>query len=150
MTKDYGSQDGNAGGEPLTDLRQYKHVDEFLKALAFQRQEAMKFVADFAAGQRHHKIPFLESANVLTLIQKLAVDAIEKGVLDDALYQLTDDKREGALHELRLLACTAIALGGWEMIRDIANKHKDETLACLLYTSPSPRDKRQSRMPSSA
>ena len=25
-----------------------------------------------------------------------------------------------------------------------------ETYACLLYTSPSPRDKRQSRMPSSA
>ena len=25
-----------------------------------------------------------------------------------------------------------------------------ETTACLLYTSPSPRDKRQSRMPSSA
>ena len=26
----------------------------------------------------------------------------------------------------------------------------EETMACLLYTSPSPRDKRQSRMPSSA
>ena len=26
----------------------------------------------------------------------------------------------------------------------------DETEDCLLYTSPSPRDKRQSRMPSSA
>ena len=26
----------------------------------------------------------------------------------------------------------------------------DEGYACLLYTSPSPRDKRQSRMPSSA
>ena len=26
----------------------------------------------------------------------------------------------------------------------------DESLTCLLYTSPSPRDKRQSRMPSSA
>ena len=26
----------------------------------------------------------------------------------------------------------------------------DALLACLLYTSPSPRDKRQSRMPSSA
>ena len=25
-----------------------------------------------------------------------------------------------------------------------------ENMACLLYTSPSPRDKRQSRMPSSA
>ena len=27
---------------------------------------------------------------------------------------------------------------------------KDWSWACLLYTSPSPRDKRQSRMPSSA
>ena len=27
---------------------------------------------------------------------------------------------------------------------------KGENLFCLLYTSPSPRDKRQSRMPSSA
>ena len=27
---------------------------------------------------------------------------------------------------------------------------EDEIAACLLYTSPSPRDKRQSRMPSSA
>ena len=26
----------------------------------------------------------------------------------------------------------------------------DDIMACLLYTSPSPRDKRQSRMPSSA
>ena len=28
--------------------------------------------------------------------------------------------------------------------------YEGDTLACLLYTSPSPRDKRQSRMPSSA
>ena len=33
-------------------------------------------------------------------------------------------------------------------IRDEA--HEDAYNACLLYTSPSPRDKRQSRMPSSA
>ena len=30
------------------------------------------------------------------------------------------------------------------------NKRKIISNACLLYTSPSPRDKRQSRMPSSA
>ena len=29
-------------------------------------------------------------------------------------------------------------------------KKKADTIGCLLYTSPSPRDKRQSRMPSSA
>ena len=31
-----------------------------------------------------------------------------------------------------------------------AERYKDEFYDCLLYTSPSPRDKRQSRMPSSA
>ena len=30
------------------------------------------------------------------------------------------------------------------------NDRKDNAILCLLYTSPSPRDKRQSRMPSSA
>ena len=36
-------------------------------------------------------------------------------------------------------------------IRDGAKSIREgESLACLLYTSPSPRDKRQSRMPSSA
>ena len=39
--------------------------------------------------------------------------------------------------------CTLIALGGG-VIGDMTG------YACLLYTSPSPRDKRQSRMPSSA
>ena len=29
-------------------------------------------------------------------------------------------------------------------------REAEQTKACLLYTSPSPRDKRQSRMPSSA
>ena len=38
------------------------------------------------------------------------------------------------------------ALVGWV----VNTSSIDEVLACLLYTSPSPRDKRQSRMPSSA
>ena len=33
---------------------------------------------------------------------------------------------------------------------DVNNDGVDEVFVCLLYTSPSPRDKRQSRMPSSA
>ena len=46
-----------------------------------------------------------------------------------------------------------------EIVVDIWAGHKNKnktkewsenTLSCLLYTSPSPRDKRQSRMPSSA
>ena len=33
---------------------------------------------------------------------------------------------------------------------DLTDKDQTKNIACLLYTSPSPRDKRQSRMPSSA
>ena len=51
--------------------------------------------------------------------------------------------------------------GPWELYhipsdrteqQDLSQKHPDKVLemTCLLYTSPSPRDKRQSRMPSSA
>ena len=35
-------------------------------------------------------------------------------------------------------------------VNELAEILKEEYGICLLYTSPSPRDKRQSRMPSSA
>ena len=35
-------------------------------------------------------------------------------------------------------------------IREITSSNNNSNSSCLLYTSPSPRDKRQSRMPSSA
>ena len=34
--------------------------------------------------------------------------------------------------------------------RELRNKFIEETKGCLLYTSPSPRDRQKSRMPSSA
>ena len=50
-----------------------------------------------------------------------------------------------------------VALNNWQLdngyvILCVARARSDITLeiGCLLYTSPSPRDKRQSRMPSSA
>ena len=38
----------------------------------------------------------------------------------------------------------------FENIQSLSNKYWNKPYPCLLYTSPSPRDKRQSRMPSSA
>ena len=52
--------------------------------------------------------------------------------------------------------CEKIGINGMKIIEEIYNKKKNTVNilthcnACLLYTSPSPRDKRQSRMPSSA
>ena len=37
-----------------------------------------------------------------------------------------------------------------KLIEDAAKKNVDILLFCLLYTSPSPRDRQKSRMPSSA
>ena len=47
---------------------------------------------------------------------------------------------------------TEISIGPTVEFRTFAGrvKYTDEVNGCLLYTSPSPRDKRQSRMPSSA
>ena len=42
----------------------------------------------------------------------------------------------------------SIVIGG--MGDEAMIKNRIENISCLLYTSPSPRDKRQSRMPSSA
>ena len=49
-------------------------------------------------------------------------------------------------------ARTALIFGGVSQHKQVAQLRKgvDILVACLLYTSPSPRDKRQSRMPSSA
>ena len=41
-------------------------------------------------------------------------------------------------------------LGGGTIANDLIVFANNENNVCLLYTSPSPRDKRQSRMPSSA
>ena len=50
-----------------------------------------------------------------------------------------------------IVICTENAkkLGGYKE-GERHDNHKTNLYICLLYTSPSPRDKRQSRMPSSA
>ena len=66
-----------------------------------------------------------------------------------------------ALHSLRGLAACAVMLFHWEqffpafgaLVQSLvpANSLLDPTVyICLLYTSPSPRDVEESRMPSSA
>eukprot|EP00656_Telonema_subtile_P051454 TRINITY_DN6920_c0_g1_i2.p1 TRINITY_DN6920_c0_g1~~TRINITY_DN6920_c0_g1_i2.p1 ORF type:complete len:101 (-),score=26.76 TRINITY_DN6920_c0_g1_i2:55-357(-) len=42
------------------------------------------------------------------------------------------------------------AQGFRELVRSFQAPNKHQTWACLLYTSPSPRDRTRSRMPSSA
>ena len=55
----------------------------------------------------------------------------------------------GKMHACGHDVHTTVALGLACALADFQRVH-DLPLGCLLYTSPSPRDKRQSRMPSSA
>ena len=47
------------------------------------------------------------------------------------------------------IAASSYQLNGWALFRTLQD-NRELYQHCLLYTSPSPRDKRQSRMPSSA
>ena len=78
-----------------------------------------------------------KSANI-TLNDVQRRNRIAQLLSDWGLVRLVDDSQVKELAPLN-------------QIKVISFKEKGEwTLDCLLYTSPSPRDKRQSRMPSSA
>ena len=60
-------------------------------------------------------------------------------------YEMIELTKDGGVATIKLDRPKALNALCGPMMAEVAN-----ALACLLYTSPSPRDKRQSRMPSSA
>ena len=72
---------------------------------------------------------------------RLILEEVERG--DAVVHVARDDKRLVAMQDaLRFFtpSMPVLVFPGWDCL----------PYDCLLYTSPSPRDKRQSRMPSSA
>ena len=94
----------------------------------------------------------------LTAEQKLIL--FEEGTERAGSSELNYEKREGSFHcancgEKLFDSKTKYESGsGWpsfyESLPDVFETKTDHYLGCLLYTSPSPRDMRRSRMPSSA
>ena len=85
----------------------------------------------------------------------------DKGFLVTSTEDIINWARTGSLHWMTFgLACCAVEMMYTSMPRyDLERfgtapraspRQSDLMIVCLLYTSPSPRDKRQSRMPSSA
>ena len=74
-----------------------------------------------------------------------------------ALLQLLDDPTIASKqwvhrqYDQQVLANTVVSSGAADAaVVRLRPQQGDGSMACLLYTSPSPRDKRQARMPSSA
>ena len=73
-------------------------------------------------------------------------ELIKKGIKSVAIFPAIDsnkkDQKGSHAFDDKNIVCMAL--------RGLADKFPEVIKICLLYTSPSPRDKRQSRMPSSA
>ena len=59
------------------------------------------------------------------------------------------DPSDGEL-EVKILTLESFQNDGWQAGKVVTEIQPELTNTCLLYTSPSPRDMRRSRMPSSA
>ena len=105
--------------------------------------EVIAYTADI--GQKIDRKKIIKNAKALG-IKKVIIENLKDIFIKEYVYPMI---RGHALYEGFYLLGTSIAR---PLIakRQIAIAKKFKAYACLLYTSPSPRDKRQSRMPSSA
>ena len=71
-----------------------------------------------------------------------------RAILNAEAYNIEDSIEAGYLDEV--VEATNLSNRAMEVANDLATLDHPHYKICLLYTSPSPRDKRQSRMPSSA
>ena len=121
------------------------------------RQEA--FLKDWASDWRGHKLKVLLSQTVFASVATHhgTRDGYLKGDLDSGAWPQTP--RNNAINILRPAMplhingdqhLTTLTQYGVEKQRDSFWSFCTPAIACLLYTSPSPRDQRGSRMPSSA
>ena len=95
-----------------------------------------KFLGDLNSSQQQLKS--LEQS--LTLLEE------ERLILEP----LVDSNVEPRINLIRLLQRISTAESEYQATLDQIPNLQDKLKSCLLYTSPSPRDTRESRMPSSA
>ena len=67
---------------------------------------------------------------------------------DELLFRQTGET--GVITFNRPEARNALTFDMYESLATLCESVLDKSLGCLLYTSPSPRDRQKSRMPSSA
>jgi len=85
------------------------------------------------------------TSKLFDLSGKIAlVTGASRGIGEEAAKQLAAHGAHVIVSSRKLEACEAVAQS------IIAEGNSAEAMACLLYTSPSPRDRTRSRMPSSA
>ena len=117
-------------------LERAENISRFLEV-----SEAMAL--DCPPGSAEPWLPLVEVTGDRHLFDTAYPDATPKQVVR---FLLLDRSNPNSI-----VSCIAMARENARQIRDVITTEMWEQInVCLLYTSPSPRDKRQSRMPSSA
>ena len=100
---------------------------------------------DFATHHTNYTISAANAANNKITFSNLGADVVGK----NGSIIITNPGSVGSLTwSIYTLPANAHTPGGQGIVFDTTASKR--AIICLLYTSPSPRDKRQSRMPSSA
>ena len=146
-----------------TENRHYAHVDcpghaDYIKNMitgAAQMDGAILVVsaADGPMPQTREHVLLAKQVNVPSIVVFMnKVDQVD----DEELLELVEMELRDLLNEYEFPGDDTPIIKGSALNAlnspndESANKCIVELMDCLLYTSPSPRDKRQSRMPSSA
>ena len=119
----------------------------------FERVDSVDKVADRALSKANANFDIINNQKALINSINVSIEALETKVRDIANYIIIEKKIEKDAEEDRLFEQQDEAQKG-SMLERLAglksNNESEQTQACLLYTSPSPRDLSTSRMPSSA
>ena len=94
-------------------------------------------------------------AEIEAIIEEFRMDYNQHHFIRDQEFNQSwahfDKRTKSLITEFLERSCTA-EFSGFLLYKELSRnlKNKNPLLACLLYTSPSPRDRTRSRMPSSA
>eukprot|EP00828_Plagiopyla_frontata_P041279 TRINITY_DN5828_c0_g1_i1.p1 TRINITY_DN5828_c0_g1~~TRINITY_DN5828_c0_g1_i1.p1 ORF type:complete len:143 (+),score=27.82 TRINITY_DN5828_c0_g1_i1:34-462(+) len=124
----------------LYNLNEKIYVDGKLEEVYFNNDIGMKIYINTL------KLIFIKSALELFPNSKITI----QHSFSKSIYGEIRKENQLSIDELKKIKERMISLIQADIPIKIHSVEKSEAISCLLYTSPSPRDRQKSRMPSSA
>ena len=121
------------------------------KSISFFNDAGLKIIQSEKERNYFGTIANKPNVKIIFLHAKEIIQRLGDGTLDIGLSGLDLLKESDINLQSKINIQRKLDYGIANLVIAVPDDWIDvQTLACLLYTSPSPRDKRQSRMPSSA